>query len=336
MTNRLRWLNTLRDTPGWQWITASGEAEFAYKSLRRVGFVVALFVVPMWRFVVSLAPPTSLVVLVGLALIFGLIGWIGPHVSKALTGTLASVTRPTPELLFALRMPGEVLPGHIDGQETRYLPRVWIVKHSEESRVLEFRLWIPGYSFMAADSFQEIFQARFGLDEAYFSNPLDVSWPSRQRNLAFITTDTGGDDSMFLLSVRDVRSGHTFVLGGDEEWGCHSDGSCSIAQHELQTPMSRHDLILTHRNSLAAIRDLLEQYVEERRLAKDMMSALSKLVSTQLRMRAEFFAAGIVGLGTALESQLTVETLLVTERQEAITQLRSMVDALDGLLRQTS
>ena len=63
----------------------------------------------------------------------------------------------------------------------------------------------------------------------------------------------------------------------------------------------------------------------------DMMDAIDDLVGTQLRMLAEFRAAGIGGLGGPLNHQITVAYMEHAERYAFMTRLRSMVEALDTL-----
>ena len=127
--------------------------------------------------------------------------------------------------LVTIRLPSELLPGQIDNHKFRYLPRVWIVRHTSESRLLEFKLEVPGYEFLNAHDFQEIYQEHPKFQAAYFSNPLDVSWLNRQAKLAFIIASGQGNDSQFALMVRDVFAGQTFILEPGATWSCFSDGT---------------------------------------------------------------------------------------------------------------
>lgn len=132
--------------------------------------------------------------------------------------------------VFELRVPDRLKPGKIYNHTTRYLEDLWIGKYTTESRVLIFHLEVPGYNFMDAWEFQAVFQTYPDLAKKYFSNPLDVSWPNRQLNLAFVIKSEGEDDSSFVLLVQDRASEHEYRLEPGGLWACLSDGSVRLVE----------------------------------------------------------------------------------------------------------
>ena len=128
--------------------------------------------------------------------------------------------------LFEISVPDDLMPGHIDKYKTKYLPDVWIRKYANKSLVLEFSLEVGGVKFMDALTFHSsVFKEHPEVDGNYFANPLDVSWPNRQKHLAFVVLSGDGADSDFVLMIRDTGTEHEYRLKPGNRWVCLADGS---------------------------------------------------------------------------------------------------------------